>query len=202
MFETVFGKIEFPVFRLLHTGSMKWNPCNHHALGHTFVTSSPQIILGHRAMAALETTIPFRGEAVYTKNRPVTLRSSSRRYGKNILGPVFPGRMFTCFIWCGFQLEVLTPESHRVLKPGGWLQCVEFYYNIQSDNGSLTDNHALRQYSSTFLRAMEGKKDLRAALRLEAMMRDAGLVEIGSRMIPLPLNGWSQSEYKSYLPVY
>jgi hypothetical protein len=110
--------------------------------------------------------------------------------------------MFTCFIWCGFQLEVLTSKSYRVLKPGGWLQCVEFYYNIQSDNGSLTDNHALRQYSSTFLRAMEGRKDLRAALRLETMMRDTGLVEIGSRMIPLPLNGWSQSEYKPYLPVY
>jgi hypothetical protein len=61
---------------------------------------------------------------------------------------------------------------------------------VQSDNGSLTDRHAIRQLSSTFIRAMEGRKDMRAPLHLESMMRTAGLLEIESRMIPLPLNGW------------
>jgi hypothetical protein len=40
---------------------------------------------------------------------------------------------------------------------------------------------------------MEGRKDMRAPLHLESMMRTAGLLEIESRMIPLPLNGWPTS---------
>lgn len=30
-------------------------------------------------------------------------------------------------------------ELHRVLRPGGWCQMVEIYFNAQSDNGAVTD---------------------------------------------------------------
>lgn len=78
----------------------------------------------------------------------------------------------------------------RVLKPNGWLQMTEFYYNVQSDNGTLTETNALRQWSSKMLQAYEGRKDLRAPLKLERMFREAGLVDLETRMIPIPLNGW------------
>lgn len=29
-------------------------------------------------------------------------------------------------------------DMHRVIRPGGWCQIVEIYFNAQSDNGSLT----------------------------------------------------------------
>lgn len=61
---------------------------------------------------------------------------------------------------------------------------------IQSDNGTITENSILRQMSTNFFRAIEDTKDPRAPLRFDSMMREAGLVELGSRMIPLPLNGW------------
>ena len=70
---------------------------------------------------------------------------------------------------------------------------VELYHNIQSDNGTMTDQHALRQISTQYLTASEGSKDLRAPLKLESFMRDAGLTELASRMIPVPMNGWSIS---------
>ncbi|KAI9844445.1 MAG: hypothetical protein M1838_002181 [Thelocarpon superellum] len=82
-------------------------------------------------------------------------------------------------------------DIKRALKPGGWVQMVELYYNCQSDNGSLTDDHALRQWSSQYLSSMDGLKDLRAPMRLAQMMRDAGLVDLETRMIPLPLCAWS-----------
>jgi len=82
---------------------------------------------------------------------------------------------------------------NRVLKPGGWLQMIEFYYNIQSDNGSLTDNHALRRWSDLYLRANEQSRDLRAPLRFRTLFDQAGFVDVETRMIPVHLNGWSRS---------
>ena len=35
-------------------------------------------------------------------------------------------------------------DMHRVLRPGGWCQLVEIYFNAQSDNGSLTHGALLR----------------------------------------------------------
>lgn len=29
-------------------------------------------------------------------------------------------------------------DIFRVIRPGGWCQMVEMYYNVQSDNGTLT----------------------------------------------------------------
>ncbi|KAJ5215428.1 uncharacterized protein N7498_001835 [Penicillium cinerascens] len=79
----------------------------------------------------------------------------------------------------------------RVLKPGGWVQMVEIYFNVQSDNGSLTDQHALRRWSTQYMQALEDKKDLRVASKLRSHFQSSGLVEIDSKMIQLPLSAWS-----------
>ncbi|EER22906.1 hypothetical protein CPC735_022050 [Coccidioides posadasii C735 delta SOWgp] len=83
----------------------------------------------------------------------------------------------------------------RSLKRGGWAQMVEIYFNIQSDNGALTENHALRKWSSSYIKALEGVKDVRVGMKLTSLMTSAGLVDIESKMIPLPLSGWSNGEY-------
>lgn len=36
--------------------------------------------------------------------------------------------------WTGYLRDIF-----RVTRGGGWCQMVEMYYNVQSDNGSLTD---------------------------------------------------------------
>jgi hypothetical protein len=66
---------------------------------------------------------------------------------------------------------------------------------VQSDNGSITDGHALRQWSSSYLRSLEGIKDLRAPMRMSTMMTAAGMEEVDMKMIPLPLSGWSSSMF-------
>jgi hypothetical protein len=68
---------------------------------------------------------------------------------------------------------------------------VEIYYNVQSDNGSLTDENALRKWSTQYMRALEDRKDLRIGSRLRHLLTDAGLVEVDLKMIPLPLSAWS-----------
>ncbi|KAJ5599258.1 hypothetical protein N7450_000325 [Penicillium hetheringtonii] len=79
----------------------------------------------------------------------------------------------------------------RVLKRGGWVQMIELYFNVQSDNGSITDEHALRRWSTQYMRALEDKKDLRVGSRLRNMLTSAGLTEVDTKMIPLPLSAWS-----------
>lgn len=72
---------------------------------------------------------------------------------------------------------------------------VEFYYNIQSDNGTITDEHALRRWSALYLSAHERSKDLRAPMRFNSLFDQAGFVEVETTMIPVPLNGWSKSKH-------
>ncbi|KAJ5081781.1 hypothetical protein NUU61_010045 [Penicillium alfredii] len=79
----------------------------------------------------------------------------------------------------------------RVLKPGGWVQMIEIYFNVQSDNGSITDQHALRRWSSHYMRALEDRKDLRIGSRMRNLLTGSGLVEVDTKMIPLPLSAWS-----------
>lgn len=71
---------------------------------------------------------------------------------------------------------------------------IEIYFNAQSDNGSLTDEHALRKWSTQYMRALEDRNDLRIGSRLRNMFVDSGLVEVDTKMIPLPLSAWSNGQ--------
>ncbi|KAL4916958.1 S-adenosyl-L-methionine-dependent methyltransferase [Aspergillus aurantiobrunneus] len=81
-------------------------------------------------------------------------------------------------------------DIKRILKPGGWVQMVEIYFNVQSDNGSINERHALRQWSSQLMRSMEEIKDLRVGTRLKTLLMASGFTEVDSKMIPLPLSAW------------
>lgn len=89
---------------------------------------------------------------------------------------------------------LMTALSYRVLKPGGWVQMIEIYFNVQSDNGSITDEHALRRWSTQYMRSQEDRKDLRIGTRLRNMLTNAGLKEVDTKMIPLPLSAWGNGK--------
>ena len=72
---------------------------------------------------------------------------------------------------------------------------VEIYFNVQSDNGTITDGHALRQWSQKYRTALDDLKDLRVVSRLGTLLTAAGLVEVDTRMIQLPLSAWPTGEF-------
>jgi hypothetical protein len=101
---------------------------------------------------------------------------------------------------------------HRVLKPGGWLQFVELYLIAQSDNGTITSQHAVGQLNDQFIRfesqnfrgaadnlwrysSLDNTRDIRAPLRFDSMFKEAGLVEVEKTVINVPLSAWHTGMY-------
>ncbi|KAI2635243.1 S-adenosyl-L-methionine-dependent methyltransferase [Xylaria nigripes] len=91
--------------------------------------------------------------------------------------------------WTGYLRDIF-----RSLRPGGWVQMVEVDYNAQSDNGALDDSSALRQWSQTYLYAMEQCKDPRAPRQLGAWLREAGFTDVDERMMQLPMCAWPNNQ--------
>ncbi|KAK3491651.1 S-adenosyl-L-methionine-dependent methyltransferase [Neurospora crassa] len=88
--------------------------------------------------------------------------------------------------WVNYLTDIF-----RTLRPGGWCQMVEIYFNAQSDNGTLTANHALQVWSQSYMQSVQPYKDPRAPLRLQQMLTEVGFVEVETRVVTLPLCGWS-----------
>ncbi|GAB0138897.1 hypothetical protein EsDP_00007118 [Epichloe bromicola] len=87
--------------------------------------------------------------------------------------------------WSGYVRDMF-----RVLRPGGWCQMVEMYFNAQSDNGSLSRVHALSRWSSLYLSSLARYKDPRAALQLDQWMLRAGFTEVEYRLLRIPMCPW------------
>lgn len=48
------------------------------------------------------------------------------------------------------------------------------------------------------MRALEDRKDLRIGSRLRNLFETAGLVEVDTKMIPLPTSAWSNGQSRRY----
>lgn len=70
----------------------------------------------------------------------------------------------------------------------------EMYFNVQSDNGTITNDHALRQWSSRYARSIEDVKDPRVAMNLGNLLTSAGFVNVETKLINIPLAAWSNGK--------
>ena len=71
---------------------------------------------------------------------------------------------------------------------------IEYYHMAQSDNGSLTEANALRRWSTSYISAIESIKDPRAPMQIQTRLSEAGFVNVESKMIPVAVSGWPNSE--------
>ena len=77
---------------------------------------------------------------------------------------------------------------------------VELYWQCQSDNGSLTASHGLRQWSDKYIQSLQSLKDPRAPMQLQGLLSAAGFVDVEVKMIPLPTCAWSNGSYPLFSP--
>jgi hypothetical protein len=88
--------------------------------------------------------------------------------------------------WPGYFRELFA-----LLKRGGWVQCAEYYYNIQSDSGRLQEDHDLYQWGHAYRAAMtRADRDPRIGLGLGEKLTQAGFSDVQTRTYQIPIGDW------------
>ena len=83
-------------------------------------------------------------------------------------------------------------DMRILLRPGGWIQITEYYLNIQSSNGSLSDDSAIRKWWNTYAGAMESLKSApRIGQRLQQLLTEARLSDVRVNTVQLPIGEWN-----------
>jgi hypothetical protein len=87
-----------------------------------------------------------------------------------------------------------------LLRRGGYLQCAELYYNIQSDSGRLTDEHSTYHWYQKYQTgAAQLNRDPRVGRKLRDMFNNAGLVDVRQRFFRIPIGDWQAGEHSLLL---
>jgi hypothetical protein len=79
-----------------------------------------------------------------------------------------------------------------LLKPAGWAQMMEFLPIIQSHNGSLTEQSAVRRWWQSYQGAMASMdRDPRIGRRLKQLLLDNRYRDVDVEVVQLHIGGWS-----------
>ncbi|KAK5651338.1 hypothetical protein OQA88_12571 [Cercophora sp. LCS_1] len=84
-------------------------------------------------------------------------------------------------------------RAFETTKPGGWVESYEMSAIIESDDGSITDQHALGQWGKIFI---EGGQKIGRSFRVvqdelqKKAMQAAGFVDIQEKNIKMPIGTW------------
>ena len=68
----------------------------------------------------------------------------------------------------------------------------EIYLSVHSNSDLMSEQKALRMWNSHVMTSLEDLKDLRVGIKLKDLLAGAGLVEVASTIIPLPLSAWAR----------
>lgn len=99
--------------------------------------------------------------------------------------------------WDGYIRDIA-----RLLRPGGWVQMAEYYYNIQSDSGRLTEDHSIYKWGQTYRAVMEHflDREPRIGQHLADKLGRAGLHNIHTRAFQIPIGDWPTGEVEFHFP--
>lgn len=82
-------------------------------------------------------------------------------------------------------------DMRLLLRPGGWVQIMEYYPLIQSNSRSLTDQTAVRRWWLSYEASMRRlNRDPRIGQRLRDLMTQAGYRDVVVEVEHLPIGGW------------
>lgn len=83
-------------------------------------------------------------------------------------------------------------DMRLLLRPNaGWIQIVEYYLNIQSSSGRLTDQSAVRRWWLAYSDALsQMNREPRIGNRLQSLFTEAKLADIRVETVQLPIGDW------------
>ncbi|KAL4889937.1 S-adenosyl-L-methionine-dependent methyltransferase, partial [Aspergillus ambiguus] len=92
--------------------------------------------------------------------------------------------------WPAFYANAL-----RTLRPGGWFDQLEMSIQFTSDDGTVTQDHVLAEWSKIFIDAGEKfGKTFRIADLAKGYMQSVGFVNVTEQQFKLPIGPWSRDK--------
>ncbi|KAL2196875.1 S-adenosyl-L-methionine-dependent methyltransferase [Corynascus similis CBS 632.67] len=87
----------------------------------------------------------------------------------------------------------LMSQIYENLNPGGYAEFQDFNLTYYSEDGSLTEEHALRQWIKTLTGAADSLgRDSNPGSKLEGWARDAGFQGVTARRYRVPIGPWAR----------
>jgi len=84
---------------------------------------------------------------------------------------------------------------YKYIKPGGWIQLVEYDLDFQCDDGTLTEIIFIAVYMSTISASLvQAGKDPQVARKLKGYAEDAGFVNVKEETLRTPISNWPKDK--------
>lgn len=108
---------------------------------------------------------------------------------------------------CIRDWPALYGQAHNVLKPGGWIEHLEFAVRLYSTVPEISNDpcHIFRQWADVLIEAGDRMgKSLRIGMdgSIERQMRNSGFVNITSKTYHVPVGGWSSNPIYREIGLY
>ncbi|KAF6802823.1 umta methyltransferase family protein, partial [Colletotrichum musicola] len=82
------------------------------------------------------------------------------------------------------------------LAPGGWVEFQDSSIEYYSDDGTLTDDHAMRKWNKTLIGALESMgREPSPGPKLEGWVREAGFQRVQHSWYKIPLGPWPRDPF-------
>ena len=92
-------------------------------------------------------------------------------------------------------------KSH--LKPGGWFELQEIHHYPQCHDGSMPPDHSVAQYWGNIVSGLAALGvNFNATLLLADMMREAGFVNVTTRIFHVPIGMWPKNKVLKMVGLY
>lgn len=98
----------------------------------------------------------------------------------------------------------LTNTCRRKLKPGGWIELVEFRTHVASDDNTVPEDYAPKRFFSLTQQAyMEyANIDVLYADNLPERLQEAGYVNVDRKVFKIPIGPWARDKKLRLIGVY
>jgi hypothetical protein len=89
----------------------------------------------------------------------------------------------------------LLAQAYKALKPGGWIELQDFLYMTHSDDGSRPGDYKYDEFVRLLREGfLKFGFDLHGQQKNKGLVRDAGFVEVGSKMYKVPIGTWPRDK--------
>ncbi|KAH7390346.1 methyltransferase domain-containing protein [Cadophora sp. MPI-SDFR-AT-0126] len=98
---------------------------------------------------------------------------------------------------------LLMKRALEHLKPGGWMEMQEIHHHPYCHDGSMPPNHPVSEYWTLIHDALANLGvNFNATLLLENMMREAGFVNVSTRIFHVPIGTWPKNKVLKLVGLY